>query len=367
MESVTGKTRLLARLLQRAVDDNVFAGAVLLVSLEGKIVFCQGAGVADIFTLDAVTQQSIFDLASLTKSLATAMAVLKLVDKGRLSLDTTAGALIGELENSDKAPVTLFQLLRHTSGLPAYREYFRKISGKGQKETGREALRHFLCREALTAGPGEKEVYSDLGYMLLAWIVEKISGQRIDAFVDAEIYRPLLIKTLFYVDFSGYSKMPGSIRNRIVSTELCPWRHRVLNGEVHDENAWVAGGVEGHAGLFGDARSVWQLAEEISRGLRNEKTTVLNSEILKEFVRKQPGHTYVAGFDTPSGRDSAAGKYISGSAVGHLGFTGTSFWIDPEKALTAVLLTNRVHPSRENVRIRKFRPAIHDAIMEIFF
>ena len=213
--------------------------------------------------------------------------------------------------------------------------------------------------EPLDAEPGSVQVYSDLGYMVLAWVVEILSGQRLDSFVSDHIYTPLGLTGLFFMDLSAPTKKNTSL---MVSTQDCPWRQKLLTGEVEDENAWAVGGIEGHAGLFGDALSVHQLCCEIMDIVQGRGTKVLDPGVIQTFVQKEPGRDRVAGFDTPADQESSAGRYFSKASLGHLGFTGTSFWMDPESGQIAVLLTNRVHPSRENLKIKEFRPWIHDLI-----
>ncbi|MGM0644118.1 MAG: serine hydrolase, partial [Thermodesulfobacteriota bacterium] len=214
--------------------------------------------------------------------------------------------------------------------------------------------------------PGRDCLYSDIGFMILEWLVKEAAGERLDRFLDKEICTPLQIRDLFFIDL--FSEKPAAENqkreNRIVATEKCSWRRKMLCGEVHDDNAWAAGGIGGHAGLFGDAGSVLKLAREILKALQGRETHVLNTMVIREFVKKKGPFSHVAGFDTPSGQNPSAGRYFSSSSIGHLGFTGTSFWIDPENSVIVILLTNRVHPSRENNAIRLFRPRLHDLVME---
>ncbi|MDA3790848.1 MAG: serine hydrolase [Desulfobacula sp.] len=251
-------------------------------------------------------------------------------------------------------------LLRHTSGFPAHREYFKKIIKAN--ENPRQYLRYLLVHEALENIIGERQVYSDLGFMVLSWIIEEISCQRLDRFVSKQIYSPLEIDDLFFLETGPKSKKFKLYQQKIVATQECPWRKKVLVGEVDDDNAWAAGGIEGHAGLFGNAGSIYKLCFEIIKALQNKPTRVLRPDIIQNFVSRKNKHDMVAGFDTPSKEGSSSGKYFSKSSIGHLGFTGTSFWIDPETGLIIIFLTNRVHPLRSNEGIKKFRPQIHDLI-----
>ena len=355
--------------MERGVEKGVFPGGVLLVRGAGGIEFFEAFGVSDIDSGKPVKKNSLFDLASLTKPLATSLAFVKLVEYGTVSPGQALSTLIDAFSPTDKAEVSVEQLLRHTSGLPAHRPYYQTLMSHPPKERKR-VLRELLAAEPLVNRPAEKCLYSDIGYMILAWIVEDISGLRIDRFVEKEIYRPLDVRDLFFVDRFAPRIDGGTfpeVQDRMVATEHCPWRKKKLCGEVHDDNAWAAGGVAGHAGLFGSADAVLKLADRILLALQGKETAVLDGRVLRDFVGKKGLSSYVAGFDTPSETGSAAGRYVSSRTVGHLGFTGTSFWIDPVSSVIVILLTNRVHPLRENHAIRSFRPELHDLIMERVF
>jgi serine-type D-Ala-D-Ala carboxypeptidase len=344
-------------LMARGVADGVFPGAVLLCARRHEILYHRAFGVADLRTRRPVQTDALFDLASLTKPLATAVAMMLLVQEQRLDLNASLKDLLPVSTNCSKAGITLDMLLRHTSGLPAYREYFRQISGRP------DPVRHLhdlILAESLASVPGECEDYSDLGYMLLARVIETVTRTRLDRFVRDRVYGPLGIADLFFIDLT--TKETSKDPDRLVSTRDCPWRSRVLKGEVEDENAWACGGVQGHAGLFGTAGAIHVLCLEILRAVEKKNTRVLNPGMVADFINKHPGRTRVAGFDTPSRTGSSSGRYFSSRTLGHLGFTGTSFWMDPKTGRMVILLTNRVHPSRSNQKIKPFRPALHDCI-----
>ncbi len=395
----------IADMMKKGVEDNVFPGAVLLVSVNSKVLFHQAFGRSDLYLNEIMTKETIFDLASLTKPLATTMAVLKLVQDGLLRLDQKIGPVLDSALNSsafnlphplenisdsiseviyEKKDITIEELLRHISGLPAYRPYYEKIV-QYPPAFRRNCLRALLIKEPLENSPGDKQVYSDLGYIFLSWIVEILSDQRMDKFLRDHFYLPLGIDDLFFISLPDYVYEDGKFmvpdygivsqetvfrtgiqEKNIAATENCPWRKKVIKAEVHDDNAWAAGGIEGHAGLFGTASAVSELLVELMNGLKGEKTKLISGKLLKRFAVKNSRGNLTAGFDTPSGSVSASGKYFSPSSLGHLGFTGTSFWMDPERSIIIILLTNRVHPSRKNDKIRSFRPLIHDLIMERF-
>ncbi len=348
------------KMMAGGVADKVFPGAVLLCARGKKVLFHGAYGVADLADQRPMQTNAIFDLASLTKPLATALAVSQLVKAGRVSLDTLLGEVIPAVLKTPKADISIDMLLRHTSGLPAHRKFF--LSMVKEKQAQRQVLRNLIVHEPLEAQPGHQEVYSDLGYMFLSWVVETVSGQSLDRFVQGKIYAPLGIRDLFFIDLA---RKPLE-KDRFVSTQICPWRKKTLTGEVEDDNAWAAGGIEGHAGLFGNAASIHTLCSEILAAVCQGSPLVLDPEVLATFVRKDTGRDYVAGFDTPSKLNSSAGRFFATGSLGHLGFTGTSFWINPQSGLIVILLTNRVHPSRANQKIKIFRPLLHDVVSMTF-
>ena len=350
----------ISREVEQAILQGVFPGAVLLCAVNQKIVFHESYGMTDIFEKRKMRTDSIFDLASLTKPLATTLALSKLIERNQVFLDQKIGSVLKEFKASPKADITIDMLLRHTSGFPAHREYFKKIIKTDANP--RKYLRQLLVREALENKIDVCQVYSDLGFMVLSWIIEKTACQRLDRFVTEQIYSPLGIDDLFFIDLDLKNEKLNTYRQKIVATQKCPWRKKLLKGEVDDDNAWAVGGIEGHAGLFGDAGSIYKLCCEILNALLNKPTKVLSPDIIKAFVQKESQCDMVAGFDTPSKKDSSSGQFFSSSSVGHLGFTGTSFWIDPVTSLIIIFSTNRVHPLRLNEGLKKFRPQIHDLI-----
>ena len=347
------------QLMAGAVSDGVFPGGVLLASQRGEILIHQAFGQADLTTGTPVSTRTLFDLASLTKPLATTLAVMKLMDRALLSLDHTLGDVMVSFKGTDKAGISVRHLLYHNSGLPEYRPYFKELADVDP--SSRRALTlTWILNEALAYPIGKKVLYSDLGFMLLRGIIEMVSGFRLDAVVEKEIYFPLQLNDLFFVDPAN--PLPA---DRFAATEKCPWRQTLIRGMVHDENAYTVGGVDGHAGLFGTAKDVHCLLAEIlgcySGGPSHD---IFQRGLLKEFLEYGKGTERALGFDRPAENGSASGRHFSENSVGHLGFTGTSFWMDLDRSIIIILLTNRVHPGRNNERIRNFRPVLHDAVME---
>jgi len=345
--------------LQDGVSRGVFPGAVLSVAEKGHQVFLESVGFARLSPERPMTTETVFDVASLTKPLATAVSFMVLAQKGAVALDDKLGDLVRAFTHSDKNGITVRQLLSHCSGMPAYQPYFEKLRNV-PPEKRIDALREFLVAEPLAYQPGTVCLYSDLGFMILQWILEDITHQRLDDFVARSVHGPLGAKDLF---FNPDCTKKGN--HVYAATENCPWRGRVLEGEVHDDNASVLGGVAGHAGLFGTAQAVLGLLQTLLNAWKGKpQAGLFPSEIVRVFFQRQadPG-SWALGFDTPTRPDSSSGRYFSDNSVGHLGFTGTSFWMDLEKEIIVVLLTNRVHPSRANDKIKQFRPIIHDAVM----
>lgn len=309
-----------------------------------------------------MTEDVLFDLASLTKPLATVLGLLCLKRQGVLSLEDRLSDLLGARVPADKGAITLAQLMQHNSGLPAHRPYFERLRPLPAEARG-EALLAMLLAEPLASRPGEHVVYSDLGYMLLGRVIEEKSGQTLDRFVEQWLYRPLGLEGHIFFNPLGSQRVgAGSL---FAPTEECPWCRKFLNGEVHDDNAFALGGVAGQAGLFGTIGAVLTLTRfllDLVKG-RVQHPYLEQKDLAAAVCRRGlPGSTWGLGFDTPSERQSSAGDLLSRASFGHLGFTGTSFWCDPERDLAVVLLTNRVHPTRDNTLIREFRPRFHDAV-----
>lgn len=352
----------LFQMMSQAVSDGVFPGAVLLCAKNERILFHESFGQTNIFQKKVMEKNCIFDLASLTKPLATALAIERLTIQYPELLQHRIGDILEEFDSTDKADITVDLLLRHTSGYPAHKPYFQKTAVAGKQ--AESVLTDLLCNQRLENPVGAKQVYSDLGYMVLRKIIEKLSGHCLNQFVMQKIYQPMGINRLFFIPRKNKEILLGKYQDLIVPTQQCDWRNKLLVGEVDDENAWALGGVDGHAGLFGDALSVYRLCREIMVSLAGKANSFFDHHVVSIMTAKKGGFEKVAGFDTPSGSNSSSGSNFSSASIGHLGFTGTSFWMDPKTALIVVLLTNRIHPTRANESIRKFRPKIHDLITE---
>ena len=346
------------KLMRQAIGDKVFPGGVLLVSKEGEILFHEAYGVAHLSSRTPVTVETNFDLASLTKPLATTLAVMWLVQHNQIKLEQHLGQLLPEFEHTDKASIKPEHLLYHNSGLPDYRPYYKALNGVA-RDSRRKALRKLLVQEPCINPIGQTVLYSDLGFMILAWAVEHVAQRRLDHFVVDEVYHPLGIKHLFFITRNIEDK-----KATFAATEKCPWRKKILEGQVHDENAYAVGGIEGHAGLFGTADDINRLLIELLSAYHGRTSAgFFRQDLLHQFFKPLSGTDKALGFDTPSRSGSSCGRRFSQNSVGHLGFTGTSFWMDLERSVIVILLTNRLHPTRNNERIKKFRPEVHDAVI----
>ena len=337
------------RILERAIADHAFPAAVIEVGSAGAPLWREAFGR---LTYDApaavTTEDTVFDLASLTKVLSTTPLVMQQLERGVLALDDPVSGHVAEWRAEDRADVTLRDLLAHCSGLPSWRPYFRELNGEQQYE-------HAICGEPLDYPPRTQSVYSDLDFILLGFVVHGRMALP-DRFA-------LMLSQMGIVEEIQFNP-PTLWRNRIAPTEQDPWRGRLLVGEVHDENAAALGGTAGHAGLFGTAAAVGAYARHLLQIL-DGRSGVFRRTTLEEFVTRRggvPGSSRALGWDTmlPT---SSCGTRMSQRAFGHTGFTGTSLWIDPERDVYVVLLTNRVYPTRTNEAIKQVRPAVHDAVM----
>jgi serine-type D-Ala-D-Ala carboxypeptidase len=361
-------SRAVLAALNRAVEEGAFPGAVLLVSHRGDVCFHEAVGYAVLRPRKVrMTRTTIFDLASLTKPIATTTAVMSLVDRSAFQLEDPVSRFIPEFSGDGKDRVTVRHLLNHSSGLrawePIYREVIKKARGRADFMAGPEAKRIVLDRihrNRLTYPPGKKSLYSDLDFILLGELVERVSGSSLDRFCRNEVFRPLNMNQTFYL------RSHRNRRGRFAATERSDWRKKVVVGQVHDDNAYAMGGVAGHAGLFATAKDLNRFARMMLESLHGHPT-ILSQKLVQTFVARQttPKSSWALGWDTPS-KPSSSGRFFSPRSFGHLGYTGTSLWIDPEQDLVAVLLTNRVHPTSRNIKIRTFRPLIHDLVYREF-
>lgn len=365
------------REMTEAVEQGVFPGAVVLVNRAGTVVYRRAFGWRSLDPERAsLSEETVFDLASLTKPLATTLAIMLLVREKKLRLDDRVARFFPNFSVHGKSAITFRHLLAHSSGLPAWRPYYRDIldqEAKGRKVgfVGTDSAKEFvytqLQREKLEAAPGQQAVYSDLGFMLLGATVETVSSLKLDQYCWNKIFRPLRLQSTAFINLENLRRGRFQpLLEKFAPTERCAWRKRVLCAEVHDDNAYAMGGVAGHAGLFSTADDLDRLIRSLIACYHGE-SSFLPSVLMREFWTRDnnvPGSSWALGWDTPSLADSSAGGRFSPTSVGHLGFTGTSLWVDLERHVHVIVLSNRVHPSRENEKIRDFRPVLHNAIMQ---
>jgi len=342
-------------ILEQAVANRAFPAAAYGVLYRGKVIALDSVGR---FTYDngaeTVLPETVFDLASVTKVLATTSMAMLLYDRGILDLETPLGEIlpafvIGRDPGSGKERVTLRMLLAHSSGLPAYARLF-------EQHTSANGLLRACLQMPLEASPGMRVEYSDIGFILLGKALEVLAGDYLARYCEREIFAPLGITNTF---FCPPPQMRPQIPPTVNDTEF---RKRIIQGEVHDEHAYVLGGYAGHAGLFANVFDVLTFAGCIlSEGLTADGHRLFRPETVRLFATRQ-NPLRALGWDTPT-PPSSSGKYFSPSSIGHLGYVGTSLWIDPERQLAVVLLTNRTWPDRSNKAIQQVRPTFHDAII----
>jgi len=370
----SGRFAAAYRVLEEAIAARAFPGCAIGVLAGGEVA---GEAAAEVvvkdglgrFTYDPasppVTAETVYDVASITKVVATTAAAMLLVKRGEVDLETPLGDLLpgfvaGRFARDPARRVTLRHLLAHNSGLPGYVELFREA-------TTPEALFQACLELPLEAEPGARAEYSDPGFILLGKALEVRMREPLDSWLRREVYGPLGMGA------TGFCPAPA-LRRSIPPTEEDTWfRHRLIQGEAQDENAWVLGGVAGHAGIFSNIADLLHFADAVintntgpnADNVPDRAHRLFDPNVLKQFTQRQPpeGSSRALGWDTPSA-NSSAGKLFSAHSVGHLGFSGCSFWIDLEAGVAIVLLTNRTWPNRKNQMIREVRPAFHDAVRE---
>jgi len=345
--------------IERAILEKAFPGATLAVGYRGKVAVHAFGKLSYDAKATAANPNTRYDIASLTKVVATTTLVAKLAEGDfavPLDLDAKIERYLPEWASGANADwrhrVTVRHLLTHTSGLPAFKEYWRTSKGK------QDTLARIFA-EPLEYEPGTKEIYSDLGIILMAEIVERLTGRTLDDLAKSTIFSPLGMKDTMY-------RPPKKLWPQIAPTEIDNnLRHRLVQGEVHDENAFAIGGVSGHAGLFSTAPDLAAFCQMLLNGGVYAHQRILRRATIAQFTTPQQlsGGTRTLGWAVPT-EGGSSGHYFSAHSFGHTGFTGTSIWIDPDRQLFVVLLTNRVHPTRENTKIQQARPALHDAVMQ---
>ncbi len=339
--------------INKAINDSAFPGAVVLIWKDGKTIYEKAFGN---YTYDPESQKvyphTLYDLASLTKVIATTTAAMICYDRKLFSLDDKVVKYIPQFGVNSKENITIKNLLLHNSGLPAWKKFY------GRNIKYDEVINEIYNSE-LEYKTGEKTVYSDLGIITLGKIIEKVTGKNLDKFCEDEIFNPLKMKSTFF-------NPNDSLKQFCAPTEVDNyWRMKTLQGEVHDETSAMLNGVAGHAGLFSTASDISKLMSVLmNKGKVGQNQFIKQSTVELFTKRYSEESTRALGWDTKSDSGSSAGNYFSKNSFGHTGFTGTSIWADPDRNLFVVFLTNRVYPTRENIKIQIIRPQLHDVIIK---
>ncbi len=341
------------KIIQNGIKDTAYPGAVVLISKEGKILYEKAFGN---FTYDKnsnpVKTTTMFDLASLTKVTATTNAAMICVDRGLFSLDDKVVKYIPEFGANGKDVVTIKNLMLHNAGLTAWKPFY-----KTNIKTADELLKYIYNSE-LQYEPGTKTVYSDWGLITVGKIIERVTGQSLDEFCSKEIFKPLEMNHTMF-------NPPADLKNEIMPTEIDNyWRHRIIQGTVHDETSDMLGGVAGHAGLFSNADDLAKILRMLLQKGSYDGKLLIKPETVEMFIKRQsPKSSRAIGWDTKTKEGSTAGTLFDLTSYGHTGFTGTSLWTDPTRRLFVIFLTNRVYPTRDNFKLFKIRGKLHDAVI----
>lgn len=337
-------------ILEAAIADRASPGAAIAVGRSGRIVAIKGYGRTDWAQgAPAVTDSTLYDLASLTKVVATTTAAMILEEEGRLDLDRPVAQYLPGFNAPDKAAITPRMLLAHNSGMNAYHVLYREAKG-------REEYLKAINARPLAHPPGTHFEYIDWNLIVLQLVVERVTGEPLDAFLRKRVWEPLGMRDTQF-------NPPESLRPRIAPTEVQAFRGGQVWGVVHDENAWSLGGVAGHAGLFSSARDLAVFAAMMLNGGDYRGVRILRPETISRWTRRQnpESSSRALGWDTPY-PGSSAGRYFSPTSFGHTGFTGTSIWMDPVNGVSVVLLTNRINPTRDNPKLGPLRIAVANAV-----
>ena len=365
------------REMDAAVNRRVFPGAVLLVREATRVFYLRAFGQRSLIPeVTPMSEDTIFDVASLTKPFATSIAMMLMVKEGKIALDDRVTRFFHNFGVYGKTHITFRHLLSHTAGLAAWRAYYKdivQIERRGGRinflatQGAKAYVYQEIHRERLEFPPGTQALYSDLGFILLGAAIEEVSGMPLDRFCHERIFRPMALRATGFVDLTQLrARRLQPVTDMIAPTERCAWRKKILCGEVDDDNAYAMGGVAGHAGLFASAKDLDTMLRRLKdcyQGINQ----MIPPVIMREFWKRDAAvadSTWCLGWDSPSATGSSAGAHFSPHSVGHLGFTGTSVWLDLERDRHVILLSNRVHPSRDNDAIKAFRPFIHDLIVQ---
>lgn len=367
-------------LLRKGVDEGVFPGAVLLVARSGQVIFREAVGFKSYQSTknpdpSPMSVDTVFDIASLTSAVVTTTILMKLVEGNQIRLDDRISRYIQPFGVFGKSPITLNQVLTHRSGLPHWLPFFEDLlrenagarMGILTSKGAREFIYNQINRCELKYEPGTKQVYSDVGLILLGHLVEVLTGVSLEKAAQRYVFQPLGLKSTSFIDLSMVKRRGiHPVTDLIAPTEECSWRKRMLCGEVHDDNAWAMGGIAGHSGLFSTAADIHSFARELLAAFHRQSSFVTRNalEVFWAPTGVEGESAWRLGWDSPSEENGMNTSRLSKNSIGICGFTGCSLWMEPLEGLEIVLMSNRIHPNRSNKKIRSFRPQLHDAVLK---
>lgn len=370
--------RQVSAMLDQAVEDSVFPGCVVLVGQAGKVLYQHASGARyrqheeseNDTPPGLMSTDTVFDVASLTQALVTSVLVMELVDSGKLCLSDHVTRYVQGFGVYQKSGVTVRQLLSHSSGLPAWHAYYEELLrantgarlGILNSRGAKDYVYNAITRGQLKYKPDSKQIYSDLGLIIVGRIIETLTGLSLAKAAQKFIFQPLGLKSSSYIDLSLIKQRGlAPVKELIAPTEDCPWRKRILCGEVHDENAWAMGGVAGNAGLFTSAEDVHAICSELLAAY-HQQSNLVSSKVVRQFwapvseLADLPSNSsWRLAWDSPSKENGLLNCGLSESAVGVNGLTGCSVWLEPQRGLDIILMSNRINPTRGNKKIQNFR------------
>jgi CubicO group peptidase (beta-lactamase class C family) len=381
--------------LAAGIDEDVFPGAVLLVGRKGEVIFEEAVGVLSKIegaSRVATRSETVFDIASLTQPVVTAALVMILLEKGKLNLDDKVARYVPGFGTFSKSDITLRHLLEHSSGLVHWHPFYEEIvalsassrMGILASSTAKDYVYQQISRFPLKNKAGALQIFSDIGYIILGQVVERLFGAPLNKIASKLLFQPLGMTSSSFIDLPMVKRGAlEAVPDIVAPTEACPWRKRVLVAEVHDDNAWAMGGISGHAGCFSTARDIHNFASSLLAAYHGQSSFVARktvrtfwypwvepygeASLVEASIREHfqdKGNKWRLGWEGPNEDNGMNSSGLSPFAVGHSGFTGCSLWIEPELGLDMVLMTNRVHPTRNNKKIMEYRPKLHATILQ---
>ncbi len=371
----------LSALLKQGVEEGVFPGAVLQIQNRGDVVFAEACGYRTYPSDEApsapIKIDTVFDVAGLTGSVVTTTLIMKLLEGRKLKLEDRVSRYVQGFGVNSKSVITIQDLLGETSGLIAWTPFFEELvrlnsgprMGVLTSRGAKEYVYNVINRSHLKYQPRSRQVYSDVGLIVLGQVVEILTGMSLDRAAQKLVLQPLGMKGSSFIDLTLVKRRGiQPVLDLIAPTEDCPWRKRVLCGEVHDDNAWAMGGVAGHAGLFSMASDLGLFAAEMLRCYRGNGSFLRPQTVRGFFARPEASFdlTHTLGWELPNRDNGLTDVGFSDHAVGSTGFTGCALWLDPDKDLSIVLMSNRIHPNRSNRKIFAFRQELFRTVLNAF-